>query len=52
MHLGQTFHLVAAQDPAPHSAGWLRWFILGAVAIVVFMAWFCLHGYNSGSDED
>ena len=35
----------------PHTAGWLRWFFLGAVALIVGIAWLCLRGYRDGDSE-
>ncbi|MEY9894613.1 hypothetical protein ABIA35_008177 [Catenulispora sp. MAP12-49] len=57
MHVVNTIFLA---DPspfpaqtAPHTAGWLRWFVLGAVITVALMAWACLRGYrNHDSDGE
>ena len=54
MHLAQTLYLAAQPlQPAsgPHSAGWLRWFFLGAVALIVGIAWLCLRGYRNHDSE-
>lgn len=41
---------LAAAAGQPGS-GWLRWFVLGGVALVAFLAWFCLRGYRGDSDN-
>jgi len=38
-------------NAGPHSAGWLTWFVVGAVALIVALAWLCLRGYRDGSDN-
>jgi hypothetical protein len=43
--------LPPATNAGPHSAGWLSWFVVGAVTLVVVLAWLCLRGYRSGSDN-
>lgn len=37
--------------PPPHSSGYLRYYILGALITVGLMAWICLRGYAKGSEE-
>ena len=39
------------QQTAPHTAGWLRWFVLGAVITVALLAWACLRGYRNHDSE-
>ena len=39
------------QQTAAHTAGWLRWFILGAVILVALLAWACLRGYRNHDSE-
>lgn len=39
------------QDNAPHTAGWLRWFVLGTVILIALLAWACLRGYRSHDSE-
>ena len=39
------------QTIAPHTAGWLRWFVLGAVITVALLAWACLRGYRNHDSE-
>lgn len=38
-------------QPAAHTAGWLRWFVLGAVITVALLAWACLRGYRGNDSE-
>lgn len=40
-----------AAAPAQQTAGWLRWFVVGAVTLVVGLAWFCLRGYRGDADN-
>ncbi|NUR26722.1 MAG: hypothetical protein HOV83_12920 [Catenulispora sp.] len=35
----------------PQSAGWLRWFFVGAVALIIGIAWMCLRGYRNKDSE-
>jgi hypothetical protein len=56
MRLAQALYLA---DPStlPHStgpqtAGWLRWFFLGAVALIIGIAWLCLRGYGRSKDSE
>jgi hypothetical protein len=54
MGSAQFLHLAAGQLAAASgqpTAGWLRWFVLGAVALVAVLAWFCLRGYRGDSDN-
>lgn len=54
MRLAQTLHLAAGQlaaGPGQPTAGWLRWFVLGAIALVAVLAWVCLRGYRNHSDD-
>ena len=44
--------LPPASNAGPHSAGWLSWFIIGAVALIVGLAWFCLRGYQDSSSSE
>ena len=51
-------HSIFLADPspfpastAPHTAGWLRWFVVGAVITVVLLAWACLRGYRNHDSE-
>ncbi|MFL6113455.1 MAG: hypothetical protein ACJ786_19155 [Catenulispora sp.] len=58
MRLAQTLYLLADPASLPHStgpqtAGWLRWFFVGAVALIIGIAWLCLRGYSNGySNKD
>jgi hypothetical protein len=62
MRLAQSLWTSASSylaDPAklpPHStgpqnAGWLRWFFVGAVALIIGIAWMCLRGYRNKDSE-
>lgn len=42
-------HLAAASGQP--TAGWLRWFVLGAVALVAVIAFVCLRGYRDNSNK-
>jgi hypothetical protein len=44
--------LPPASNAGPHSAGWLSWFIIGAVVLIVGLAWFCLRGYRGTSSGE
>lgn len=51
-------HSIFLADPspfplqnAPHTAGWLRWFVLGTVITVALLAWACLRGYRNHDSE-
>jgi hypothetical protein len=51
-------HSIFLADPSPfpaqtaaHTAGWLRWFVLGAVISIVLIAWLCLRGYRNNDSE-
>jgi hypothetical protein len=55
MRLAQSLHLAAGQlaaAPGQPTAGWLRWFVLGAIALVAGLAWLCLRGYRNSDDSD
>ena len=49
--VAQIIHASYTQPSSPHTAGWLRWYILGAVILVALLAWACLRGYSKGSDD-
>ena len=36
----------------PHTAGWLSWFVVGAVVLIVGIAWFVLRGYRDSSSGE
>jgi hypothetical protein len=38
-------------SPAHQTAGWLRWFVLGAVISIILIAWLCLRGYRNHDSE-
>ena len=54
MRLAQFLYLSGSSpfpaDNGPHNAGWLRWFVMGAVALIIGIAWLCLRGYRNDSD--
>ena len=56
MRLAQNLYYFA--EPAlphsagPQSAGWLRWFFVGAVALIIGIAWLCLRGYSNSKDSE
>jgi hypothetical protein len=55
MRLAQSLHLAAGQlaaAPGQPTAGWLRWFVLGTIALVAGLAWFCLRGYRNSDHSD
>ncbi|MFL6117623.1 MAG: hypothetical protein ACJ786_40670 [Catenulispora sp.] len=56
MRLVQTLYLATSNTLPPHStgpqtAGWLRWFFVGAVALIIGIAWMCLRGYRNNDTE-
>jgi hypothetical protein len=51
MRLAQTLHLAVSQIPASHTAGWLRWYILGTIVLIGVLAWLCLRGYSKGNGD-
>ena len=55
MRLAQTLYLAAPtsvpHSTGPQSAGWLRWFFVGAVALIIGIAWMCLRGYRNKDSE-
>ena len=54
MRLAQMAQILVAEplqvSKGPHTAGWLSWFVVGAVVLIVGIAWFCLRGYRDSSD--
>ncbi|HEV2345187.1 MAG TPA: hypothetical protein VGS97_13905 [Actinocrinis sp.] len=51
MHVTHLIHLAAANTPDSTPPGiFLRLFIFGGLALVVFIAWFVLRGYRDSGD--
>ncbi|MBW8803869.1 MAG: hypothetical protein JF587_08410 [Catenulisporales bacterium] len=55
MRLAQILYLAdptaLPHSTGPQTAGWLRWFVVGAVALIIGIAWLCLRGYSNKDSE-